>query len=633
MCGLAGIFQPGGGEAAQLQHATQAMTRAIAYRGPDADGFWCDANAGIALGHRRLAIIDLSPAGAQPMHSASGRYCIAFNGEIYNYRALRERLQQDGAIFRSQSDTEVLLAGFEHWGLDATLREANGMFALAVWDAAERNLYLARDRFGQKPLLYGWMNGAFLFASELTALAAYPGFRADLEPAAISLLLRYGNIPAPWTIYSGWHKLMPGQILQIQAAMLPGQLPLPRSYWSASEAAQAGLANPFQGSYDDAVDQLDVLLRDAVRLCMVSDVPLGAFLSGGIDSSAVVAIMQALGGPPVKSFTIGFREPALDEAPYARAVAQHLGTDHTELYVDESDALAVVPQLGRLYDEPFADSSQIPTYLVSRLARQSVTVSLSGDAGDELFGGYDRYALAGRMAAAVAPLPKPLLAIGCSLMQAVPAALLNRLSPFIGDKLHRLGGALAPGEVAGIYAQLLRQSPLALTSIDSDPRERPQDWPRLDDPRQMMMLLDTTTYLPDDILVKLDRASMAVSLESRVPLLDHRLYEFAWRLPPAFKYSAGRGKLVLRDVLGKYVPQRLFERPKKGFGVPLDRWLRGPLRDWAESLLSPQALGASGLLDVQAIRRLWQEHRDGRRRWPHALWCVLMFQAWYAARR
>ncbi len=633
MCGLAGIFQPGGGNAGAFRHAIKSMTDAIAYRGPDADGFWCDAAAGIAFGHRRLAIIDLSPGGVQPMQSASGRYTIVFNGEIYNYRDLRVRLQQAGAVFRSQSDTEVLLSGIEHWGLEATLREANGMFALALWDAHEQTLALARDRFGQKPLLYGWQDGAFLFASELTALAAYPGFHADIEPAAVSLLLRYGNIPAPWTIHRGWRKLPPGEVLHLPKGASPGTMPQPVAYWSAFDTAQASLANPFRGSRADAAAELDVLLRDAVRLCMVSDVPLGAFLSGGIDSSTVVAIMQSLGGPPVKSFSIGFREPDLDEAPYARAVAQHLGTDHSELYVEEADALAVVPELGRLYDEPFADSSQIPTYLVSRLTRQSVTVSLSGDAGDELFGGYDRYALASRLAAAVKSVPRPALNLGTSLLRSMPAAILNHVSPFLGDRLHRLGDILEPGEAAGIYSRLLRQSPLPVAGIAADRREQPESWPRLGDERQMMMLLDTVTYLPDDILVKLDRASMAVSLESRVPLLDHRLFEFAWRLPPDFKYAGGRGKLVLRDVLHKYVPQQLIERPKKGFGVPLDRWLRGPLRDWAEDLLSVPALNATGLLDTAEIRRMWEQHRTGRRRWPHALWCVLMLQAWQAARR
>lgn len=633
MCGLAGIFQPGGGNTGDFRHAIKSMTDAIAYRGPDADGFWCDAAAGIAFGHRRLAIIDLSPGGAQPMQSASGRYTIVFNGEIYNYRDLRGRLQQAGAVFRSQSDTEVLLSGIEHWGLEATLREANGMFALALWDAREQSLALARDRFGQKPLLYGWQDGAFLFASELTALAAYPGFHADIEPAAVSLLLRYGNIPAPWTIHRGWRKLPPGEVLRLPMGVAPGTLPQPVAYWSAVAAAQASLADPFRGSRADAAAELDELLRDAVRLCMMSDVPLGAFLSGGIDSSTVVAIMQSLGGPAVKSFSIGFRDPDLDEAPYARAVAQHLGTDHSELYVEEADALAVVPELGRLYDEPFADSSQIPTYLVSRLTRQSVTVSLSGDAGDELFGGYDRYALASRLAAAVQSVPSPVLNLATCLLRSMPATMLNRFSPFLGDKLHRLGDILAPGNAAGIYARLLRQSPLPVTGIASDRREQPESWPRLGDDRQMMMLLDTVTYLPDDILVKLDRASMAVSLESRVPLLDHRLFEFAWRLPPDFKYAGGRGKLVLRDVLHKYVPQQLIERPKKGFGVPLDRWLRGPLRDWAEDLLSVPALNATGLLDTAAIRQMWEEHRTGRRRWPHAIWCVLMLQAWQAARR
>lgn len=643
MCGLAGIWRPGGAASEALLATTAAMTRAIAHRGPDGDGLWCDAAAGIALGHRRLAIIDLSQEGAQPMMSASGRYHIAYNGEIYNYQDIRSRLEAEAPRrWRGGSDTEVLLAAIEAWGLEAALAAANGMFALALWDTHERCLILARDRFGQKPLLYGWSGEDFLFGSELSALAAAPGFAAGLEPRAVNLLLRYGHVPAPWTIRAGIHKLPPGCLLRLPAAAaVPGRLPEPQAWWSAVAAAQAGLAAPYRGSLEDATRELDHLLHDAVRLCMVSDVPLGAFLSGGIDSSLVVAQMQAVAragnGAPARSFSIGFRDAPFDEAPYARAVAAQLGTEHTEYYIGEAEALAVVPQLGALFDEPFADSSQIPTYLVSRLARGAVTVSLSGDAGDELFGGYARYGLAHKLGRYAGAVPAPLLRLGLAAVEKLPPGRLNAILPQLGDRLHRLAATLRPGDRRGIYRQLLLQSDYDAAAGD-DLRDQPAAWPALDDPRQMMMLLDTRSYLPDAILVKLDRASMAVALESRVPLLDHRIYDFAWRLPPAWKFGedgalpAG-GKSILRRVLHRHMPAALVERPKMGFGVPLDRWLAGPLRDWTESLLSPAALQASGLLDVAHIRRQWQQQLAGERRWPHALWAVLMFQAWLQAGR
>ncbi|MBP7669764.1 MAG: asparagine synthase (glutamine-hydrolyzing) [Ferrovibrio sp.] len=635
MCGLAGLFIPGGASPERLRGDVLAMSNAIAYRGPDSHGIWVDGEAGVAFGHRRLAIIDLTSEGAQPMSSASHRFCIVYNGEIYNYLAIRERLAATGVHFHGASDTEVLLAGFEQWGVEATLAEANGMFAFALWDASERVLTLGRDRFGQKPMAYGWNNGVFLFGSELRALEAWPSFAAGIDPQALALLLRYGHVPAPHSIRAGIAKLPPGCLLRLGADAVPGSMPVPQPYWSASAVAQAALARPFAGSEADAVAELETLLRDAVRLCMVSDVPLGAFLSGGIDSSSVVALMQSLGGPPVRSFSIGFRDAAFDEARHARAVASHLGTEHTELYLDEAEALAVVPDLGRIFDEPFADSSQIPTYLVSRLARQAVTVSLSGDGGDELFGGYNRYALACRLGNAVQAMPGPLLALGLEAARAVPPGLLNAVRPLLGDRLHKLAAVLAPGELRGIYRQLMAMAPAVQVAPDGL-LDRPGDWAELDDPRHMMMLLDAETYLPNDILVKLDRASMAVSLESRVPLLDHRLFEFAWRLPLAMKIAPGGstrgGKSILRKVLHRHVPAALVERPKMGFGVPLMRWLNGPLLDWAETLLAPTALADSGMLDVAGIRRMWSEHRSCSRAWHNPLWCVLMFQAWRAAR-
>ena len=624
----------------------------LRHRGPDADGTWHDDGAGIAFGHRRLSILDLSPRGHQPMRSAEGRYTIAYNGEIYNFRDLRAELEGNGVAFRGRSDTEVLLAAISHWGVVPALERTNGMFALALWDREARTLYLVRDRLGQKPLYFGWAGNALVFGSELKALLGYPGFSAIIDDGAVALLLRHSAIPAPHTIYRDCWKLPPGTVLAIDAgAIAAHQLAEPTPFWSAANAARAGLADPADLDDDAAIEALDGVLRDAVRACMVSDVPLGAFLSGGIDSSTVVALMQAQSDQPVKTFSIGFTEDDYNEAVDAAAVAAHLGTDHTELYVTPSDAQSVIPRLPELYDEPFADSSQIPTYLVSELARQQVTVSLSGDGGDEIFGGYNRYAWADKLNRTVGVAPLPLRRLAGRLMAGVAPhrwdaayALFAPLMPRrqrqtqVGDKLHKLAEIIDAASREEMYWRLVSQwkrpgralvgavEPATLLSERSS-------WPDLPEFAQQIMLLDTMSYLPDDILVKLDRASMAVSLESRVPFLDHNVVEFAWRLPQQQKIRNGKGKWILRQVLSRYVPSNLFERPKMGFGVPIGVWLRGDLRAWAEDLLAEPRLKSGGLFRADVVRTLWAQHLTGERNWQYQLWPVLMFEAWRDATR
>jgi asparagine synthase (glutamine-hydrolysing) len=650
MCGITGFWDAGrlsGG----LGETVLRMAAAASHRGPDDQGEWTDAGAGVALGHRRLSILDLSPDGHQPMASAGGRYQIVFNGEIYNFAAIRRELEAAGRApaFRGHSDTEVMLAAIEAWGLVPAVERFVGMFAFALWDRAERVLHLVRDRLGIKPLFYGWSAGALLFGSELSMLRAFPGFDAGIDRDAITLLLRHNCIPAPHSIHRGIRKLPPGTVLSLRSPR-ESDAPEPVAYWSAGEVAARGVADPFRGTDAEATDALDALLRDAVGLRMIADVPLGAFLSGGIDSSTVVALMQAQSGRPVKTFSIGSPDARADESRHARAVAEHLGTDHTDLIVTERDALEVVPMLATMYDEPFADSSQIPTYLVSRLARREVTVSLSGDGGDELFAGYNRHVWVNAIWRRVGWVPRPVRQAVAAAVLALPQArweqLFGAMGPVLppslrhrwpGAKLHKLAGVAGVRSPEAMYRDLTShwRDPGSLVVGGSEPATLLSD-PRaaaggLTDVTQRMMLLDLLTYLPDDILTKVDRASMAVSLEARVPLIDHRVVEFAWRLPNRFKLRDGQSKWLLRQVLYRYVPRELIERPKEGFGIPLGPWLRGPLRGWAEALIEPGRMRREGYLDPAPVAAMWAEHLGGRRNWEHHLWDVLMFQSWLEA--
>lgn len=646
MCGFAGFFSgawPGDAAALRLK----AMTDAIAHRGPDAEGQWLDADAAIGLGHRRLSIVELSAAGAQPMQSASGRYVIAFNGEIYNHLDLRAELEQVGRApaWRGHSDTETLLAGFDAWGIRATVERAVGMFAFAVWCRQGRTLTLTRDRLGEKPLYYGWQGtgraAVFLFGSELKALRAHPAFGAHINRDALCLFMRHNNVGGSHSIYEGVHKLPPGSLLTVSQA---APVPAVQTYWSGAAMAEQGVARQFAGSATQAVDALEALLKDAVRRQMVADVPLGAFLSGGVDSSTVVALMQAQASRPVKTFSIGFHEAAYNEADHAKAVAQHLGTDHTEMYVTPEQAMAVIPRLQQLYNEPFADSSQIPTFLVSQLAREHVTVSLSGDAGDELFCGYNRYPLTASMWKRLSAVPVPLRrSMAWALTRVSPQALshmaaytpLSRRWANVGDKLHKAAGVMTAGSTAELYTRLVSHWPQPEQVVlgGTEPPTALNALAGLSDVERMMAL-DLLTYLPDDILTKVDRAAMGVGLEARVPFLDHRVVEFAWQLPMQYKLrrenNSNTTKWALRQVLFRHVPEALIERPKMGFGVPIDTWLRGPLRPWAEDLLNESRLKREGYFNPAPIRQKWAEHLSGQRNWQHHLWCVLMFQAWLA---
>jgi asparagine synthase (glutamine-hydrolysing) len=643
MCGVTGFWTSDGVNETALD-VVRGMTAALRHRGPDDEGYWSEPATGVVLGHRRLSIIDLSPEGHQPMVSASGRYVIAYNGEIYNFLDLRRELADLGVRFRGRSDTEVMLAAVEQWGVLDAVRRFAGMFAFALYDRTERTLHLGRDRLGEKPLYHGRVGRTLVFGSELKALRAYPGWQGEINRDALALLLRYGYIGAPHTMYRGIAKVTPGTVL----SFADNRTGVERPYWSADEVVERGLRTPLAGSDDDLLDELDVLLRRTVRREMIADVSLGAFLSGGVDSSLVVALMQAVSSRPVRTFTIGFREREYNEADHAQAVARRLGTEHTELYVTPADAQAVVPRLPLMYDEPLGDSSQIPTFLVSELARRHVTVSLSGDGGDELFGGYDRYRQGRSLWRWVRTVPRPARYAAARWLHAVPPSrwdawlapvgpALTRLAGLrvTGDRIHKLGDLLALDNAQALYRDLMShwRDPAAVVLGGAEP-STPLATTNGHGSRPMMplmMALDLVTYLPDDILVKVDRASMAISLESRAPFLDHDVVEFAWRLPPRLKVRRGRGKWALRQLLARYVPPSLSERPKMGFGVPIDHWLRGPLREWAGDLLHADRLRREGYLEPRIVQGRWAQHLEGSRNWQYSLWDILMFQAWLEA--
>jgi asparagine synthase (glutamine-hydrolysing) len=648
MCGIAGILKRGGDGRTAIGEDVARMTATLAHRGPDAGDVWTNATAGVSLGHRRLSVLDLSAAGAQPMHSDCGRLSVTFNGEIYNHLAVRAELEASGAAtnWRGHSDTETLLYAIRQWGIRDALQRFNGMFAFAIWDARDRSLTLCRDRFGEKPLFYGWIGSEFVFASELKAFAAHPDWKKSVDRRALTAFMRYSYVPAPWTIWEGVRKLVPGAMLAIPESTGPGELPQPEPYWSMRQQVLAGqrdrLTDPFA-----AANELERLLSQAVVRQSLSDVPLGAFLSGGIDSSTIVALMQKHSSQPIKTFSIGFAEADFNEAVHARGVARHLATDHTELIVSSTDARKVIPKLAQIYDEPFGDSSQIPTRLVAALARRSVTVALSGDAGDELFGGYNRHVWGARLQARFGQLPaaaRKMLVTTIGLLAPEPANTIGRLAGRVLPsryKMLRAGDQIAKvGRVAGAgsFDEMYR----LLSSIDDDPSDaivkgcEPESWftgqiagldPSLD-PLDRMTLSDALSYLTDDILQKVDRAAMSVSLETRVPFLDRDVVEFSCRVPPELKVRNGQGKWLVRQVLDRHVPLALVDRPKTGFGIPLDDWLRGPLKSWASDLLASDRLKRQGWFHAGRVSRVWDEHRGGRRNHGSWLWNVLMVQAW-----
>lgn len=660
MCGIVGVMST---RSSVSEGQIRGMSACLAHRGPDDCGTWLSKDAAVGIGHRRLAILDLSAEGHQPKCSVSERFVVSYNGEIYNFQELKSELAAKGHQFRGTSDTEVLLAAIEEWGFERSLPRLTGMFAIAVWDLRERRLHLARDRMGEKPLYYGWSNGSFLFASELSAVRAHPGFVPEVNRAALTKLLRHGYVPAPLSIYRGVFKLPAGCYLTVDYADADG-VPQsfseyadgdanlrPQRYWSLAIVAGRDNLHSFDGGPEDAYRRLTELLTEAVSRQMVSDVPLGAFLSGGIDSSTIVALMQRCSTRPIRTFSIGFNEEGYNEAPYAKRIAAYLGTEHTELYVSPREMLEVVPNLPRLYSDPFADSSQIPTVLVAQLARQKVTVALSGDGGDELFGGYPRYFFTQKLWGAISPVPRPIRSLLAKSIEALTPKQWNLiLRPFAplmpksirrgeeAEKLLRAAALLPSKNSAELYYRLF--------SIWSDAESvvrgatpaptiflRPDLWPTGVSEFELMMWLDSVHYLPDDILVKVDRAAMASSLETRVPFLDHRVVEFAWSLPPHLRINPKEPKWLLRRILSNHIPKDLFERPKMGFGAPVDQWLRGPLREWAEELLREKRLREEGFFEPAPIREKWAEHMSGRRNWQAILWNVLMFQSWHEANR
>lgn len=644
MCGITGFLGDGTLRSEDARVLLQRMTDLLRHRGPDGEGFWQSPDGIVNLGHRRLSVIDLTPTGGQPMSTPDGRFVLSFNGEIYNSRELRSELELAGWEFRGSSDTEVLLYGLVQWGVETTLKRLNGMFAFALWDSREKLLYLARDRFGEKPLYYGWHAGVFLFGSELKAFTPHSAFRREIDPEVLALFMRFNYVPWPHCIYRNTWKLGPGHYLCVKAGQRPGQ---PRVYWSLAETVQKRQLLDLNPRDPALVDMLDKALRRAVRLRMVADVPLGAFLSGGIDSSTVVALMQAQSSRPVRTFTIGFWEAPYNEADDAAKVARHLGTEHHEVYLSSRECLDVIARLPQIYDEPFADSSQIPTTLVSEFTRRHVTVALSGDAGDELFGGYNRYFWSARIWPRLARLPTGLRRRLAELARrASPAQwdqwfdLANRFVPNRlrvrggGEKLHKLAKGLYAQSAADLYRSFVSQwdPPSAVLMQGAEPpflEDRIRELPPGLHFVERMMFLDTLTYLPSDILCKVDRASMSAGLEARVPLLDNDIAELAWSLPIQTKIHNGIGKWPLREVLHRYVPRELFERPKTGFGIPIGDWLRGPLREWAEEAFGWESLAKGGFFRPDVVRAQWAEHLSGKSNNQHSLWGVLMFQAWH----
>jgi len=648
MCGIAGYltFNPSLGNR-ELVSISAKMTNALEHRGPDDEGIWTDEATGVALGHRRLSIIDLSPSGHQPMLSSDMRYVIVLNGEIYNYLDLRKQLIAGGLTFQGSSDTEVAVNAIQYWGLEGALPRLTGMFALGVWDREQRILSLARDRLGEKPLYFGWLNSGFVFASELKAIVSHPDWRAEVNRDALAMLLKYSYVPAPYCIYQGINKLQPGMILQLSFPIKPEGMRI-QTYWSLEQVVSSAISGG--RALEDkvqVVDQLETLLKSTIKDKMISDVPLGAFLSGGIDSSAVVALMQSQSSTPIKTFSIGFHERDYNEAEHAKEVASYLATDHTELYISSDEARAVIPSLPLIYDEPFADSSQIPTCLISALAKKSVTVALSGDGGDELFGGYTRYLVGTQLWNKVRACPAPVRKLASTLIMTLPPHLIDQLyHPLhtllpdryryrqMGSKMHKLAAILHDGHPDLIYS--------SLTTLWENPEQvvigakhyaitdqKKSMWDQIEHFSEKMMYADTVSYLPDDILTKVDRASMAVSLEVRVPFLDHRIVEFIWNQSPDLKLANGQGKYLLREVLYRHVPKTMLDRPKMGFGVPIEQWLRGPLRTWAENLLSYDRLKREGYFNPDPIRQKWEEHLSMKNSWHYQLWPVLMFQAWH----
>lgn len=643
MCGLTGFWDFKGSHQAPLQPIVQAMSARIQERGPDSSGDWCDETLGLALGHQRLAIVDLSPAGHQPMVSASQASILAYNGEIYNAAELRKELVALGSVFRGHSDTEVILEACERWGVLETCQRLIGMFAFAFWDRKNRVLSLARDRLGVKPLYYGFHRGIFFFGSQIKSFQIHPTWKPILNKQALVSYFRFGYVPSPLSIFEGIQKLPPGNVLYIDQAHALSQTITLERFWDLQKIASAGQQNPYSFSDIQAIDALDALLQDAVKRRMIADVPLGAFLSGGIDSSTVAALMQSSSNRPIQTFSIGFQEADYNEAQHAAMVAKHLGTEHHELYLSSDETLGIIAQIPKFFDEPFADSSQIPTFCVSHLARQHVKVALSGDGGDELFAGYNRYVTSKRIWENLRPLPywlRHLFARGIFALS--PQSWDRVLSclptawhcPQMGDKVHKFANILTAKNRQMFYKTLVShwQDPTSLVNNTTENSVYP--WSESEDlfaqyPMiESLQLMDTLTYLPDDILTKVDRASMAVGLEARVPLLDHRLVEFAWHLPMRFKIRNHQSKWLLKQVLARYVPAYLIDRPKMGFGIPLDHWLRGALRPWAETLLSFEKLQADGILNPKPIRQKWEEHLSGKRNWQSSLWAVLMFQAW-----